>query len=268
MKLNSLLYLTTVTLALATLLLVGFTINQHHVLAKNASGPASSANDYLEVVATDNIYNSQDKSKKVIYLTFDDGPSIHTKKLLDILDRYQVKATFFVVGNNGSYSVIKDAAKRGHTIGLHSYCHKYEEIYKSKAAFLKDLNTIQNIVYESTGKKSYIVRFPGGSSNKISTSINKGIMTELAKTLTDKGYRYYDWNVDSGDGSGHLTRKQIVNNVISGIKQHNSSIVLQHDIWLESVYAVEDIIKWGLANGYSFAPLTMDSFNAHHTIAN
>ncbi len=268
MKIKTLAYAASVILACATLILVGYTINNCYAttLARPTTNPSK------EVTATDNIYNSQDepttKPDKVIYLTFDDGPCIYTGKLLDILDKYNVKATFFVVGNNGSYSIIKDAASRGHTIGLHSYCHKYEEIYKSKDAYMKDLNTIQNIVYASTGQKSYIVRFPGGSSNRISASIKKGIMTELAKTLTAEGYRYFDWNVDSCDGTGQLKREQIVANVVAGIKKHNTSIVLQHDIWPESVYAVEDIIKWGLANGYSFAPITMDSFDAHHVISN
>ncbi len=271
MKIHTFTYITSIILAFTTLLLVAKTINHNYVITNAANAEHSLTTNQLSVIASDNVYNSQDevvKPKKVVYLTFDDGPSIHTKKLLNILDKYGVKATFFVVGNNGSYSWIKKATNQGHTIGLHSYSHRYEEIYSSKAAYLKDLAAIQDVVYESTGKKTSIIRFPGGSSNLISASIKKGIMTELTKTVTDQGYHYFDWNVDSGDGSGHLTRQQIAHNVIEGIKCHDTSIVLQHDIWLESIYAVEDIIKWGLANGYSFAPLTTDSFHAHHKINN
>ncbi|MBQ4284805.1 MAG: polysaccharide deacetylase [Lachnospira sp.] len=250
-------YSTSVILALLTLAITLSTIEHYYQTAHNSTTTiALNSNDEPAV------------KEKTIYLTFDDGPSIHTPKLLEILDRYNVKATFFVVGNNGSYSIIKDAYSRGHSIGLHTYSHKYKQIYASKEAYLADLEAIQDVVFKATGHKSYIIRFPGGSSNSISTPIKKGIMTELANMVTAKGYQYFDWNVDSNDGLGKLTRKEIANNVIAGIKKHNSSIVLQHDIWLESVYAVEDIIKWGLANGYSFAPLTMNSFAAHHTISN
>ncbi len=216
------------------------------------------------------IDNSVDitNKNKVIYLTFDDGPSIHTKKLLDILDKYQVKVTFFVVGNNGSYSWIKQAAQKGHTIGLHSYSHKYDQIYTSKDAYFSDLKKIQDVVYQSTGIKSYIIRFPGGSSNTISKKYCNGIMSTIAQSATEQGFKYYDWNVSSGDATGKLTRQEIFNNVIEGVKKKNTSVVLQHDIWEESVYATEEIIKWGIANGYTFAPITMNSFDAHHTIAN
>lgn len=215
-------------------------------------------------------HNVASNDNKVIYLTFDDGPSKYTSKLLDILDRYDVKATFFVVGNNARHSLIDTAAKRGHSIGIHSYSHKYESVYRNLDAYKRDLTAMQDIILENAKIKTYLVRFPGGSSNSISKRYCSGVMTQSAKYLSDNGFVYFDWNVSSEDAEGKLTRTEIKNNVINGIlsQTKNPSIVLQHDIFEESVLAVEDIIIWGKANGYTFAPLSMDSFNAHHRISN
>lgn len=206
-------------------------------------------------------------SGKVIYLTFDDGPSKYTDKLLSILKKYNVKATFFVV--NTSYSdKMASIVSAGHTIALHSYTHKYSQIYISEAAYFVDLKQIQSLVYEKTGILSTMVRFPGGSSNRVSASYCSGIMTSLTKSLTSMGYQYYDWNVDSNDAGGAKTSEEVFENVINGVQGKNVSIVLQHDLYEYSVDAVERIIIWGLANGYTFLPLDETSPTSHQRVAN
>ncbi|MGN0998108.1 MAG: immunoglobulin-like domain-containing protein [Faecousia sp.] len=202
----------------------------------------------------------------VIYLTFDDGPGPYTQKLLDVLAKYDVKATFFVV-KTGRLDMLSKIVDGGHSIGIHSLSHRYEEIYASEAAYLADLYGMQEIIREYTGVTTYLMRFPGGSSNKVS-SFNPGIMTRLTKLVEEEGFRYFDWNVSSGDAGGALTADQVYQNVINGCATKKCSIVLQHDIWGYSVDAVERIIQWGLENGYTFAALGMDSPCVHHGINN
>jgi peptidoglycan/xylan/chitin deacetylase (PgdA/CDA1 family) len=206
---------------------------------------------------------------KVIYLTFDDGPSEHTPELLDILERYQVKATFFVTNGYPEYvDGIGEAARRGHSIGIHCYSHWYEKIYASEDAYLADMKKMDNIIFEQTGKRTKLMRFPGGSSNKVSKQYNHGIMTRLEAIIEGRGYHYFDWNVDSNDAGGTTETDQVAQNVISVLQKKNIAVVLQHDSHGYSVAAVEKIICWGLENGYVFLPLTEESPGFHHGIVN
>lgn len=207
-----------------------------------------------------------DPGDKIVYLTFDDGPGPYTAELLDVLDRYNVKATFFVV-DTGYYETIGEEYRRGHTVGIHSATHNYGSIYASEDAYFSDLNEISDIIFAQTGHRPNQVRFPGGSSNTVSC-FNPGIMTRLTQALTDMGYEYYDWNVLSGDAGETTDTDVVVQNVIDGISNHNVSIVLQHDIKGFSVAAVERIIIWGLSNGYTFLPLTPGCPTAHHGLNN
>ena len=206
---------------------------------------------------------------KVVYLTFDDGPSQHTAALLDILDKYGVKATFFVTAQfPSSEYLIKETYDRGHTIALHTYSHEYNDIYKSPEAYYADLQRIHDIVYKQTGQNSWLVRFPGGTANTVSRKYCPGIMTTLSQGLGYHGYLYCDWNVTSQDAGGTTSTSQIVQNVITGISKRNVSIVLQHDIYKYSVDAVEEIICWGLANGYKFLPMDESTPMIHQTVYN
>ena len=165
--------------------------------------------------------------------------------------------------------MIKREYNEGHTVGIHSYTHSYSYIYASVDNYFEDLTNMQNKIYNLTGYKTMIVRFPGGSSNTISKNYDNGshIMSKLAQMLSAKGYRYFDWNVLSGDAGETTDTKQIVKNVTSSLKD-GTSVVLQHDTKNFSVNAVEDIIKYGIENGYSFLPLTMDSPSVEHNINN
>lgn len=206
--------------------------------------------------------------EKTVYLTFDDGPCSYTEKLLDVLAKYDAKATFFVVGNKSRKDLIGRAFREGHSIGVHSYTHVYKDIYKSEQAFFEDFLKTQEVIKEQTGSYTHIFRFPGGSANTVS-HINKGIMTRLTKIMEDMGYRYFDWNVSSGDASKGYTQSSVKNKVISGMKRHTDFvIILQHDIHLPSVRAVESILQWGQKNGYTFKALDLTSPIVHSTVQN
>lgn len=206
---------------------------------------------------------------KIIYLTFDDGPGPYTEKLLNVLEKYNVKATFFTVNTRSNYSsMLTKEAKAGHTVAIHSLTHNYAEIYKNEAAYFADLGAMSDIIEQKTGKKPMLLRFPGGSSNLVSANYCKGIMSRLTRAVTDMGYKYFDWNVDSGDASGARNDKEVFENVIRGVRKYNISIVLQHDSKEFSVNAVEKIIVWGISNGYTFLPLDETSPEVHHPVAN
>ena len=208
----------------------------------------------------------QPVEEKVIYLTFDDGPSKYTKDLLQVLKDNDVKATFFVVGRSNT-SIISDIYADGHAIGIHSFTHEYKDIYASVDAYFADLNKIRDLIYEKTGHYTNLVRFPGGSSNTVS-KFNPGIMTTLASELSARGYVYFDWNVSSGDAGETTSTNGVYNNVIKGIGTKKNAVVLQHDTHKYSIDAVQDIINWGKENGYVFKSLDMNRPTAHHKIQN
>lgn len=161
-----------------------------------------------------------------VYLTFDDGPSTYTNEILDILNEYGVKATFFVVGKEGYTEEYQRIVEEGHTLGMHSFSHKYQEMYQSLDSYKEDLKKLHEFLYETTGVDSRIVRFPGGSSNKTS----KVDMQELISYLTEENIVYYDWNVSSGDASNvYVSAQQIANNVLNNVWKYDSVIVLMHD---------------------------------------
>lgn len=209
---------------------------------------------------------------KSIYLTFDDGPSAYTSKLLDILKKYNVKATFFVTNQGltqGYDDVILRAYQEGHTIGLHTNSHQYS-IYTNEQTYFDDLYAIQSKVERITGQKSMIIRFPGGSSNTVSKNYDNGahIMSTLTKAVEAKGFRYFDWNIESKDAGGAYTASAVYSNIVKALGNNSTYMVLQHDIKSFSVDAVSSVIEYGLSHGYTFRPITMDTPNVHHRINN
>ena len=222
-------------------------------------------NDTSSIITEEEVYDGADEEQSAqetsevveaehkVYLTFDDGPSKYTQEILDILDEYQVKATFFVVGkeDNTSKELLKKIAEEGHSLGMHSYSHKYEEIYESVDSFAADFKELQDYLYDVTGVKSIIYRFPGGSSNVVS----KVDMWEFADYLEEQGVTFYDWNISSGDGSSaELPVEDLVANCTKDIKYRNTSIILLHDsgekrntvdalpFIIENILALEDTV--------------------------
>ena len=216
------------------------------------------------------VYAPNGNGDRVVYLTFDDGPSSYTGELLDILAKYNVKATFFVTNRNPNYvHFIKRAHDEGHTIALHTSTLNYSQVYSSVDAYFNDLNAINETVKNMTGSYSYLIRFPGGSSNTVSRNYSIGIMSTLSRMVTERGYKYFDWNVSSGDADGrNHPSSDYSNNIINGISGRSMSIVLQHDTNINSIRAVSSVIEYGLSHGYSFKALDMSSPVVHHGIAN
>lgn len=194
----------------------------------------------------------------VVYLTFDDGPSGVTEKILDTLSQYGVKGTFFVQGTNlnseQNVEILKRIQREGHAIGAHTETHIYKEIYASVDAFLEDFYTAWNKIYEITGEKTYLYRFPGGSYN----SFNKNIIKDVTAEIENRGFVYYDWNVSSEDSIAlNVSIESILENSTKS-NGYSRCILLMHDSApkLNTAEALPKIIEYYMQKGYSFEVLT------------
>ncbi len=209
---------------------------------------------------------------KIVYLTFDDGPSAVTKRVLDVLDNYGIKATFFVIYSKGCESILKDISDRGHKIGIHSYTHRYDLMYASEDAFFDELNRMNDVVENVTGKRSDIMRFIGGSSNTVSKKYCAGLMSKLVKEVERQGYSYFDWNADSRDATGNnLPASTIVSKTKAQFKTPPARIcLLMHDSAGKSTTAdaLPQIIEYYRDLGYSFDVLNHDYSAFHHQVVN
>lgn len=234
------------------------------VEAKDKSGNVTSMTRPVKVI------ENPEYSKNIVYLTFDDGPSENTPKILDILKKNNVKATFFVTAQYPKYAnYMKDEKEQGHTVALHTYTHDYGTVYKSEKAYFDDLKKIQDYAKKYTGEESHQIRFPGGSSNTVSASYSQGIMSKLTKSVIEKGYQYFDWNVTSSDASGWgVPASDIAKSAC--VDWGGNLVVLMHDTSGKetTVQALPKIIKYYKDRGYEFRALTEDSFPAHHGVNN
>lgn len=206
--------------------------------------------------------------EKVVYLTFDDGPSENTQSILDILDQYGAKATFFITGGHEDCRpLIKKAYEAGHTIGLHTYSHDYKQVYSSVDAYFEDLEKVGEVAKEQIGYVPCFIRFPGGASNTVSAEYTPGIMTELTRKVQEKGYQYYDWNVSSGDGSV-CSADEIVQN--STTDKYHHVMILFHDAATKgtTVEALPRVIEYYKNLGYEFRAIDRESFVSHHKVNN
>lgn len=191
---------------------------------------------------------------KTIYLTFDDGPSANSMRLLDLLEEKGVKATFFVTGYRceGADEILARIVADGHSIGLHTNSHIYSEIYGSMEAYLADLEAVEQLVYEDTGVHSQLYRFPGGSAN---SNCPKWMRKKITQELTARGYVWYDWNVVSGDQTATVyPAETLFNNVVTGAKGRDPLLILFHDTPLckTTADAVELLIDSYTAQGWQF----------------
>ncbi len=202
---------------------------------------------------------------RYVYLTFDDGPSSSTNEILDILAEYDVKATFFVCGKpDARYTELyKRIADEGHTLGMHSYSHKYNVIYESVDSFKSDLDKLRIFLYETTGQWSKYYRFPGGSSNTVSTVD----MKELAEYLDEADITFFDWNVSAGDDRSGANKSTIYNNIVTNIPKFKHCIVLMHDAAdkKDTVAALPSIIEaiQGMDDTV-IVPITDDTLPVQH----
>lgn len=191
------------------------------------------------------------REENTVYLTFDDGPSQNTYSVLHYLDQYGIKATFFVVPQRTDecYALMKQIVDKGHSIGVHSASHEYEKIYASVEAYLDDFYEAWQMIYEATGVKTHIFRFPGGSKN----DFNEATRDDIIEEMTRRGFRYYDWNVDSNDAGG-ATWTEMYNSIPADIAGNYRSVVLMHDSGQRenTVYVLEDILRVLTNEGYKF----------------
>ncbi len=210
--------------------------------------------------------DSIDNEEKIVYLTFDDGPSKTTQVVLEILKQEDIKATFFVMAasNNEQYlPLVSTIVEQGHIIGLHTCSHQYEDIYQSSEAFWQDIENLKEKLSPYGVVNSTVLRFPGGSSNTINRQYSGGdLMTTLKEQALEKGYSYFDWTVDSKDAiGGSRDAQSVYSRVIKQAQGQNSCIVLMHDTnaTSESIKALPDIITWFKNAGYTFE--TLDNFD-------
>lgn len=209
---------------------------------------------------------AEENGKRKVYLTFDDGPSIYTDEILDILAQYDVKATFFVVGEKEEKydPMYERIVLEGHSIGMHSYSHKYTEIYKSLDSFKKDVEDIRNLIKEKAGVECSLYRFPGGSSN----SIGKDNIEEYIAYLNEENIVYYDWNISSKDATGvSLSVEEIVANSTLGLENYDNAVILFHDSSdkYTTVQALPQIIETILAmDNTEIVPITEGSVPVQH----
>jgi peptidoglycan/xylan/chitin deacetylase (PgdA/CDA1 family) len=208
-------------------------------------------------------YPTPPPGAKIVYLTFDDGPSKYTRELLQTLKDNKVRVTFFVTGR-GDDTVFQDIVKGNHSIGLHTNTHNYS-IYASEQTFFADLDTISQRVKAQVGFEPKIMRFAGGSSNTISKRYSVGIMSRLSAQVHERGYKYYDWNCSTGDG-GPITAEAEIDRVAAC--EYNTIYLLAHDTEPPTIEAMKTIIPSLLERGYYFLPITNDTPEYHHRINN
>lgn len=218
------------------------------------------------VSLSENAVPGQSDWPQKVYLTFDDGPSRNTDDILDILNSYGIKGNFFVVAaeQEDMRAMYRRIVEEGHVLGMHSYSHKYNEVYASKEAFINDLSKIQSLIYEETGFMPDIYRFPGGSSNTVS----KLDMSVFIQVLNDRDITYYDWNVSSRDAVSPMpTKEQVVENCLTGIQNYEEVMILMHDLGdkTSTVEALPEIIERLFEMGVEIAPIDENTMHIQHT---
>lgn len=207
------------------------------------------------------------KDEKIIYLTFDDGPSVCTDDILRILKEENVKATFFVTAQFTPYlSKLTDIARDGHEVAIHTYSHNFK-MYQSIESYFEDLNKIKDVIIKYTGKSPRIMRHPGGSSNSIFKKHNRDpqFMDRLCVALLDSGYQFVDWNLDSRDATGNNVP---VNVLMRSACQtaHHIQCLLMHDTGAKrtTVQALPQIIRFFKQQGYEFGVINSVDYVCWH----
>lgn len=197
---------------------------------------------------------------KTVYLTFDDGPSPNTQRILDILSEYGVKATWFVKGDQPQIGYVKDIWDADHQIAIHTYTHDYKQVYASTDAYWDDVHQAGSAIEEHLGFEPTLIRFPGGSHN----SFNSAIVDDILARMASENYHYFDWNVSSGDGGDH-DAQFLFDYTIDQAEECHSCCVLMHDTAAKdtTVEALPAIIEWFIDHDFEFDVLLADSYGYH-----
>lgn len=196
-------------------------------------------------------------NNKVIYLTFDDGPSdLVTNVILDILKENNIKATFFLIGNqiDGLENVVKRIHSEGHSIGLHTYTHKFKKIYASSDNFINEMLLSREKINEVAGISPNIIRFPGGSKKHLTESY-------LTK-LHSNNFKIYDWNMETVDGlNPRVSPYKLYRQATNDSEDLSTIILLLHCDYMHknTCKALPQIIKYYKDKGYEFKPIKEDT---------
>ena len=227
-----------------------------HLLYHREYAETDTPNDCFAVSAA----TGETALPKIVCLTFDDGPSKNTRPILEILDKEQVPATFFVCAQDANEKylpLVADIAAAGHQIALHSATHQYSKIYASTDAFWQDIRTLRQALepYVDVAAIDWL-RFPGGSTNTVSHRYGgNGIMKALKAQAEDKGYHWIDWNVCAEDATAsHPDAAQILRNIRRDADGQDTCVVLLHDTKAtgQTVKALPDMIAYFREQGYNF----------------
>lgn len=208
---------------------------------------------YFSTIINAKIADGSNNESKVIYLTFDDGPSyLITNRILDILKEKQVKGTFFVVGSQikDREKILKRIYVEGHSVGLHTYTHKYKKVYKSEEGFIEEMRKTSDEINAVIGISPTIIRFPSGSKRRL----NDGFLEKLHK----EKYKVYDWNASLSDGiNPNLSCEILYRNAIK-LKNHHLVILLMHCNAdnKRTCDALPRIIEYYKSLGYVFKTIT------------
>lgn len=206
---------------------------------------------------------SQEPIEKTAYLTFDDGPSELTPDILDTLKKYDAKATFFLIGEEITKEreeIVKRELKEGHRVGIHTYCHKKEEMYCNKKYFWNDFEKCKTRIEEVTGKTVFLHRFPWGSNNGYVCPIVDDLLEELQK----QKIKSFDWNVSGEDSIAvGVPKASIYQNVKKNLEKYDKPIILLHDsnTMKNTAAVLPEIIEMIKEKGYRFE--TLDSHEGY-----
>ena len=228
-----------------------------HVWNKNSSILETlNSNSTKEFTAPKRQVHEMKEGEKICYLTFDDGPSENTIKILDLLKQYDAKATFFVIGNSiceENRPIIERIIQEGHAIGLHAYNHVYEKFYATDNSYLEDYETLYKVLKVDYNIETALFRFPGGSACKYLYGNGK----EYVKKMQEKGFACFDWNVTGEDSVGNPTVYSIQKNVFERVFCYNTPIVLLHDSCIAdaTVEALPGLLQKVKEQGYKFETL-------------
>ena len=230
--------------------------------SQEASADAAISVSAAETAASGQSGESDSTGIRRVYLTFDDGPSTMTDRILDVLDKYGVKATFFVVGRTDPeyQRIYRRIVQDGHTLGMHSYSHNYSQIYDSMDSFQSDMHKLQDFLYEQTGVWTTYYRFPGGSSN----TVGKAKMQDLIDYLGRENITYFDWNIYGGDDVDAAT---MVKNVTENLSAYSDAMILMHDASDKkaTVQALPEIIEYiQKMDNTVIVPVTKDTIPVQH----
>ena len=266
---------------LTPLLLSVSLISGCHDTGQHVVAPVSSSSVSVAQTISENVSKTESKgnpsrsakpvsddANKVAYLTFDDGPTEMTPKIIETLKQYQAKATFFVVYKSSEKlaNYMKLASDEGNEIAAHSYCHNYKQIYRNVSSFMEDFEKVDQWIESVTGQRTKQLRFPGGSS--ISKKyLSKPVLNGILSALHDKGITHHDWNVSSGDASSKAQSKEkILENIKKEALKFDEPVILMHDVERNqgTLEALPEIIEWLRSKGYSFDTVSNIKHPAQH----